>query len=340
MFSVSACAGEYVLVSALVHALQAVSNLTVTSSSLVSSAGIVIPASSVDVKVLKSWFQGNPSSVAATAQKYLVPELLLKDDNLVKVDIGSQTNYLRSTGVDGSETYLICSNPDSSNLSGVRPRDAKSLQPVDLVAGDIREFWITIHVADTAPPGAFSGSLLFSSSQGAITLPIHLIVRPFVLLPPRLIYSLYYRGTLTADGAPTISSEGKSEEQYRAEMEDLKAHGVPFPTNYQGHDERILRRMLQIRREVGLPTDRSFNLGYGLGPQVTSDIPALQGEVKWWLQFLKPFGYTSIYFYGKDEASGPALRLELPFWQACRKSRRQDFCSLLCRSIRDSRQRA
>jgi hypothetical protein len=44
-----------------------------------------------------------------------------------------------------------------------------------------------------------------------------------------LIYSIYYRATLSRDGQPTVSSEAKSEEQYRAEMADLKAHGILYP---------------------------------------------------------------------------------------------------------------
>jgi len=56
--------------------------------------------------------------------------------------------------------------------------------------------------------------------------PIEVTVHPFDLAESRLTYSIYYRARLTADGQPTIGSEGKSEEQFRVELSDMLAHGV------------------------------------------------------------------------------------------------------------------
>ena len=45
-----------------------------------------------------------------TQSDYLTPELLLKDDSLVKVDYVTKTNYLKVT-INGVEQYIDISNP-------------------------------------------------------------------------------------------------------------------------------------------------------------------------------------------------------------------------------------
>lgn len=319
----SACAGEYESLSATVYGLEAVKGLVVTCGALSGPGGAML-ASAVDVRIVKSWYQGATTDIGHTHDKWLIPELLVKDDRLVRVDVEKQDNYLRSTAADGTESYLICSNEDSSNLKDVRPVDAATLQAVDIVAGESREFWLTIHVPEGARPGVYKGTLSFTSQAGKATLPLQLTVNPFALQPSRLIYSIYYRATLTEDGQPTISSEGKSEEQYRAEILDMKAHGVLYPTNYQNREGK-LARVLQIRKECGMPTEQFYNLGYGVGPQTEADLPAVRAEVKWWIDALKPYGYKSVYFYGIDEASGEMLTRQKAAWKATQEAGGKTF---------------
>lgn len=320
----SACAGEYEPVSAIAYALQETKGLKVSCSAL-KGAAATIPAEAVDIRLLKSWFQGASANIGHTKEKWLIPELLLKDDKLVRVDLTKQDNFLRSTAADGTETYLKCSDPDGSNLKDARPVDAATLQPMDVAAGESREFWLTIHVPEAAKPGPYQGTITFVSDAGQATIPLQVTVQPFALKPSRLIYSLYYRGVLSADGKPQIGSEGKSEAQYRAEIADMKAHGVLYPTNYVGPNEQSLRRVLDLRRQEGLPTDYFYNLGYGVGPQKESELPAVREQVKWWLNFLKPYGYRQVYFYGIDEATGEALARQKAAWTACQEAGGRSF---------------
>jgi hypothetical protein len=310
----AACAGEYESLSVVVYGLQETKDLTLACSPL-RAAAATIPATAVDLRLVKSWFQGATTGIGYAKEKWLIPELLLKDDRLVRVEVDTQENYVRSTATDGSASYLLCSGPDSANLDGVRPQDAATLQPLDLAAGDSREFWLTIQVPADATPGTYEATVTFTSQAGSATLPLQLTVHPFALQPSRLTYSIYYRATLAADGLPTISSEGKSEAQYRAEMADLKAHGVLYPTNYQGRKGN-LQRALEIRRECGMPAGPFYNLGYSVGPQTEAQLPGLRQEVSWWLETLKPYGYTTVYFYGIDEATGEALARQKAAWKA------------------------
>lgn len=320
----AACAGEYESVSAFVYAFQDLAGVRVTGSDLKGPAG-TIPAAAVDLRIVKPWFQGASNNIGYTPNKWLIPELLLKDDALVRVDVEQETNYLRSTKADGTTEYLVCSDRDSSHLADVRPVDAATLQPVDVKAGESREYWLTIHVPDKAKPGAYEGALRFVSSGGEFALPLRLTVRPFALQPSRLTYSIYYRARLAPDGKAHIDSEYRSEEQYRAEMADLLAHGVSYPTNYMGWNEESLTRMLQIRREVGLPAGRFYNLGYGVGPRKPADLPAVQQAIKQWLAFLKPWGYDEVYFYGTDEATGEALIAQQATWAATQQAGGKTF---------------
>lgn len=319
----AACAGEYESVSLVVHALAATPGVRVACSPLTGAAG-TIPASAVDIRIVKSWFQGATNGIGYARDKWLIGELLLKDDALVRVDLEKQENYLRSTAPDGAAEYLLCSSPDSSALARARPVDAPVLQPVEIAAGESREFWFTIHVPDDARPGTYEGSVSVSGRGASLSVPLRLTVHPFPLELPRLTYSIYYRGTLSPDGQPTISSEGKSEQQYRAEIEDMKAHGVLYPSNYHGRDAR-LRRVLEIRRECGLPTDRFYNLGYCVGPQTEAQLPGLRQEVTWWLETLREFGYRTVFFYGIDEATGGRLARQKAAWKATQEAGGKTF---------------
>jgi hypothetical protein len=142
-------------------------------------------------------------------------------------------------------------------------------------------------------------------------------VHPFELAPSRLIYSIYYRATLAEDGKPTITSEAKSEEQYRAEMADMKAHGVLYPTNYQAWQEPLIDRVMQIRDEVGMPGGPFLNLGRGTG--TTTDpvqLTALQDDVRKWIALCEGYGYDTVYLYGIDEATGEQLAGQRAAWKA------------------------
>jgi len=321
--SCSGCRGEYESVSAAVYALEQIKGMTVLATDLKGSAGI-IPAKNIDIYVVKCWYQAG-REIWDTQHKTYVPELLLKDDNLVRVDTEKQEDYLRSTAADGTETYLLCSGSTSENLKDVRPIDAAQPQPVDIPAGSLKQFWINIHIPANAKPGEYRGVIRFSVGKKTRDLPLRVTVHPFDLAPSRLIYSIYYRSRLSPDGQPTITSEYKSEEQYRAEIADLKSHGVLYPTNYEGMGEK-LRRILEIRREVGLPGGIFFTLGQGTGATEDPDeLKSLQENVKLWREFCKPFGYDEIYFYGIDEATGERLLAQKSTWKAVQEAGGKTF---------------
>jgi hypothetical protein len=315
--AMAGCAGEYESASLVILPVDDVSGLLVTPSDLTCDAG-TIPAANVDVKLVKVWYQAG-RSIGDLKHKQLVPELLLNDDALVRVDIEAEANYLRSTAEDGTETYMLASdpNPKSGHLGGVRPIDADTLQPLDLPALRSQQYWVTVQVPDDAGAGEYSGALQIASTGAEATVvPMTVSVHPFALEPCPLTYSVYYRARLVADDVPTITSEGRSEEQYLAEMKHLQTHGVLYPTTYQRYDETLLPRSFQLREEAGLPSDTVYTLGVTTGAPASQEaLDTLVGRVEQYMALAKEYGCEQVYFYGIDEARGERLAAQKAAWR-------------------------
>lgn len=319
----AACPGEFESATVIVYAAKPLSGLTISVSELQGPA--TLPAETVDISAVKCWYQAG-RGIGDLSHKRLVPELLLKDTGLVKVDEDAGANYLRSTAEDGTNSYLLCSGKNSEDLADVRPRDGDTLLPVDLGQGRLQQYWLTLHLPDDCAAGAYRGTVKVQAGDAHRELPLNLTVHPFKLLTPKLIYSIYYRARLAPDGLPTITSERRSEEQYLAEMKDLLAHGVAYPTDYQGWDDEFLTRDLDLRREAGLPGGPYFSLGVGLGnTEDPAKLKELQANVKRWRERLKPYGYDEVYAYGFDEATGERLASQRQAWAAVQEAGGKTF---------------
>ena len=216
------CRDEYESATFAVYALENIDELMVEPSDLTGPGG-VIAGDAVEVSAVKCWYQAGRQiweveARTGRATNQLVPELLLKDDALVRVDTEEEANYLRSTANDGTTNYLLASGKDSTTLEGVRPIDAPTFQPLTIPGNTLKQLWVTVHVPEDAPAGRYTGSLRLSAPGiTPVDLPIAVTVHPFDLAEPNMIFSIYYRGKLAADNQPTITSEMRSEEQYLAD---------------------------------------------------------------------------------------------------------------------------
>jgi len=148
-------------------------------------------------------------------------------------------------------------------------------------------------------------------------IPLRVEVLPFDLDKPMVRYSIYYRGKLRKSGAGSIGSEWKSPEQYLAEMRDLKAHGVEYPTSYQAYDKELLIKAFDIRRRAGLPTGPLYTLAIGTGDPTTPEaLTGLKQAVGQWLATAKELGCDELYIYGRDEAVEEKLKSQRAAWAA------------------------
>jgi hypothetical protein len=144
---------------------------------------------------------------------------------------------------------------------------------------------------------------------------VSLEVLPFDLDSSRLSYSLYYEAKLTTGAVWPYSSALKDTGQLRIELRDMKEHGVLHPTCYQ--KTPLLGRYLAIMNELGFPQNRLYALGISTGNgQSPQELDAKKAEVAAFLDSISKYGYDTLFIYGQDEKSGPALAAQRPAWQA------------------------
>ena len=288
LLSLSACRGEYESASFAVYAPRELENVRLEISDF-RFGKHVLPKSHLELFVVKCWYQAGRDVMFHDGVKRLVPELLLKDDALVKVDTKKQTNAVRSTKEDGSTKYLPASGKDPKALEGLRPIDASKLQPVTIPGKSVKQFWLRLHVPADAAAGTYRGSIRLSA-QGItpVDIPVAVTVHAFELARSQKTYSIYYSGKLDPNSSKgTIAAHYKSEEQYLAETRDMLAHGVRYPNLWQTRQSGLVPRSLQLRKKAGLPNDKLFILSPP-GPPAGAAI-----MVKLWRKFTDGFGSVS-----------------------------------------------
>ncbi|MDD2710366.1 MAG: LamG domain-containing protein [Verrucomicrobiae bacterium] len=326
-----ACPGETEPASFAIYARTDLHRLRVEASDLTGDGG-TIPARQIDIKGVKCWYQGGTAWKAWQGydkRRILVPELLLNDDSLVKVDHENKDNYLKLKRGD-AETYLKISVPSDSvenkkelrvlSIKDYPVSDSPVFLPLDIPANATKQFWLTIKVPDNAKPGWYSGKLKIAAGENLEQrLDVVLRILPFKLAPYPLTSSIFYRGKLDQDYPEgSISSEYKSEKQMRAEFADLLAHGVTNPTVMQSFENReLLGRMLQLRAEAGLDNRCLYYVGGLTGNASSADgLRVLKEKVQTVRAFFKRYGVEDVYFYGMDEARGEKLRSQREAWMA------------------------
>ena len=190
--------GEFVPGSLVVFPFEDVDRMQLKCADLKGERGS-IPASAVDLKVVKCWYQAGTawhSYFKDPTRAVLIPELLLNDENLVKVDHDKQANYLRADYPEGSE-YLWMTFPGNVarrpclNILQEPIADSPTLLPVELTAGECKQFWITVGIPEQANPGFYRGTLSFNARGKTLAaMDLRLRVLPFSLPEPKTFYDL------------------------------------------------------------------------------------------------------------------------------------------------------
>ncbi len=315
--SLRACRGEYEPASFVVYPLRAPLTVGVKVSDLRGPQG-VISAGAVDVRSVKSWYQsgGTGRFPLNLGLHLLTPELLLRDDDLIRIDTTTKQDFVKLSFPDGRQKWLCISNPQESpeekdgSVEAMPIRDAATLQAVSIPPCTAKQFWVTVHVPTDAKPGKYQGRIeLTSAGQVLERLPLSLEVLPFDLQPNPLQSSIYFHWGMELDvkGQGSLKIDKRSRTQYKAELEDLLAHGVDNPTISVPYASGMLPEELRLRQEVGMRNDNLYYLvGY-------TSMPLAQ--VKEVIELAKGFGFKNCYFYGQDEAQGDALKAQRQQWE-------------------------
>jgi len=356
----TATPGEYEPASFVLRPTTDFKDVTFELSDLKGASG-TIPASALDLKLVKCWYQGPAAWRNEAPGKYpsvMVPELLLNDYNLVKVDEKKEKNFLRH-GKGKNVTYEDVSDRADNNtfwqknmtITEYPVYDAKTLQALPLTAKRNQQFFLTLHAPKNAKAGNYSGNILVKSENNKLAeLNVGVKILPFKLAEARTYYNLkkpymtsvYYNAYLREEDQGGITAYYRNSNQIRNELKNLIAHGVRYPTNLQinqgdiskSENQELFRKMLRLRKEAGLPnkpihliSNHKINLPASLPvtPEGLQQLTDRATMVMNWVE--EELGHRDIYFYGVDEAKGDVMKAQIPFFKAIQKAGAKVFCA-------------
>lgn len=326
-FDVAGARGQMLSLSLLVRSDRP-AQLTATGVLDFGNSGLV----RMDARYVKAWVQG------ATAWRWinhkpgysLVPELLLHDDSLVEAEPASGDNRIRIRKNDRS-SFLMGRELEGIGLDGDPRRkmvtryqyeldDSAEVQPLFLQGNTLRQIWLQFRVPSAVAGGVFSGTVTVACEGfGKVEIPVVLRVHSFDLAAPALRYGVFYRGVLW-DGEPGITSEQKVTDQMRVDLQAIHDLGIQYPTLYQSmDDEGLLRRALELRKQIGFPVDEVYYLGGGIADKfLKADLRAVDRIAKRAEKLFEEFGYGRVVFYAVDEGDASTIRRQLPGWRHVR----------------------
>lgn len=238
--TMSATPGEYEPGSFIVYSQNGEEEVLATASDLVNTVtGKRISRKKIDIRLVKNWYQtkfGWQNVVIRQPESpKLVPELLLHDDALIKVDQTEKKNYVWLNFPEGgktSEYYWISAtdekrrtlNPVPEDLADgkvipavygdpakkedtyklITPEDgplydATSLQPVSVKSKALQQFWVTVNVPRGAKAGEYAGTIsLTAGGRDLGTVVLKLVVHSFKLdfESNSFTSSIYYRSRI------------------------------------------------------------------------------------------------------------------------------------------------
>jgi len=360
-----AAQGEYEPASFVIYSRTVLNDLALKVNDLKGMQGMM-PSSRIDIKVVKCWYQTGVdwnSGKFYEGSKTLVPELLLHDDTLVKVDTKKKENYLKLSFPEG-EKYCWISNPaeaakhggpqlggtDAKKVKEFPVKDSPVLLPVTIPAWTNKQFWVTVKVPESAKDGDYTSIVSLSSKGKQLgTITLKLRVLPFRLASPKTYYdlnqeftsSIYYFSKLSSDYPEgTVSASNKSKEQLTAELKDIFSHGVTNPIEYQT-DYRLLEEYLDIRNKVGMGKQSLYDTAFWLAGVMECDfrglkkgfpvppekLASLKIRVKKVMDIFKSYGISDVYFFGQDEAKDEQVTAQRPAWKAVREAGGKIFAS-------------
>lgn len=241
-----AAQGEFEPASFVLAPLAATAKLVVKAEPLNGPKG-TIPADHVDIKHVKCWWQPATawnSYFSDPSGRELVPDLLLNDDTLIKVDLEKQEHYLRVDYPGGPEyVWISYPYPASSRIAGEHRfdyykepvSDSPVLLPVKLTAGRSQQFWVTVKVPETAAAGNYEGRISLvadGAPAGFFTLKVRVL--PFALPDPKTYYDLERPFITTMDGLGTLKSEkenfggdaARAEQRLRVLYKNQRNHNI------------------------------------------------------------------------------------------------------------------
>ena len=206
---VAAC-GEYEGGSFVLQADADYGKLAFRVGDLKNEKGEVFPASELDLTTVKVWYQNSNAWISYFQDPRLVlcPELLLHDEDLVRVDTKKRANYARLTEKDGSVSWYWLTAPRGIHkrevdlaadrcddaFPGMKENfcDTPTFAGATLEKGRYKQFMLTAHVAKGTKPGLYTGAITLVAKDGRTVgeVPVRLRVLDFELPAPKTYFDV------------------------------------------------------------------------------------------------------------------------------------------------------
>ena len=313
----------------LVYPLADLGKVAFSLTSFKTAKGQTFPANRLDMKVVKVWCQNGNGwySYFGDVGFKLCPELLLHDEDLVRVDAATLSNYARVTGPDGKVTEQWINPPRQFDrrffdwifgidaFLSMQPgfRDARTLQPVRLEEGRFRCLFLTAQVAADTPAGTYRGGVRLADKDGKALgeIPVELTVLPFELPQPKA-YLQPDRDYLV--GAYTYCSVGDAlnrnggdlalaRRQFAATLRDFREHNqVLHWMRANGTSDSIFT--LRTMAEAGMRTDTIICFTEGMQARKEDPLEVREAAARRYAAYFdRFFGHRNVYIGYDDEPS-------------------------------------
>jgi hypothetical protein len=278
--SVVSAQNEYEASSFVLAPVQDANAVTFTVSDLNGKGG-TIPSEAVDLKVVKTWYQGGTAWQSYFFDDYkdvLTPELLLNDENLIKVDDATKHNFLRVDYPTGSKYVDVSGSPPAPfNMFNEPVADSPVLLPISLKQGQSKQMWVTTKVPKGTPEGIYTGTIAITTDgvpAGQLTLQIRVL--PFELPSPKTYYDLnkdfyvmLYHGSRVLEYMnDTHGNAALVDEKLLNEYRDMAEHNavnIPGPL-YNTSTKDYFLHQLDLMEEAGLSLNPLFGVKQAFPP--------------------------------------------------------------------------
>lgn len=249
--------GEFEPASFELYSTADIKNATLKVGDLTGPDGAKIGGKDLDLRVVKIWFQNGNAWISYFDDPglKLVPELMLHDENMVKVDLKGEANYARLK--DGAKEKFVWISapkeygPAAFDQTSAQFRDADTLQPFQLNKGEFKQFILTVHAPKNQKPGVYRGVVEASAGgERLAAIPVAVRVLPFELPFPRTFREL--------DRAFVVSMMGAGARADKTLLQNYFDHGL-FHPGIPSDNKDETRKIVAMMREIGFPLDWVFS---------------------------------------------------------------------------------
>lgn len=316
---------QYEDASFVVYPFKNVESVNLQLSPLTTADGHTLPAENIDLRVVKVWYQNGNAWLSYFADNglKLVPELLLHDENLIRVDTKEQANYARVKTDEGTKEVWI-SAPQKLDI-GFNPyrkgfEDAKTLQPVQFKAGEFKQFFLTVHAAKDTAPGLYTGNIMVSAEgQKTALIPVAVKVLSYQLPAPKTNYDInedfvvsFYGGWI--DNLPSMKNIREHNVLNLGPAVDL-GNAIDERSSPEENEKRV-----QLMKDAGFETNVIFGGGLSWVDNQTFDgqmrMKRMAGHYDAF--YKEHFGKTDVILRQGDERGADFMINQRPVWRVLR----------------------